>query len=127
MKQAKNPCLVRLTGIVIHETENAFKIITIKDQVKRGSSSHTLHYGNGNFNFVIVIPKQGVIFAFRIPLYDVRSIVDPLSHNESVSADGIPGIGSIPWMEFELYGNQFRFRAADRAGRKFKAKETIEL
>ena len=32
-----------------------------------------------------------------------------------------------PYMEFELYGNQFRFRSADRAGRKFKHKETIEL
>lgn len=32
-----------------------------------------------------------------------------------------------PYIEFELHGNQFRFRAADRAGRKFKAKESIEL
>ncbi len=32
-----------------------------------------------------------------------------------------------PHIEFELYGNQFRFRSADRAGRKFKHKETIEL
>ena len=32
-----------------------------------------------------------------------------------------------PHIEFELYGNQFCFRAADRAGRKFKHKETIEL
>ena len=32
-----------------------------------------------------------------------------------------------PHVEFELYGNQFCFRAADRAGRKFKHKETIEL
>ena len=32
-----------------------------------------------------------------------------------------------PHIEFELYGNQFRFRSSDRAGRKFKHKETIEL
>jgi ribonuclease P protein subunit POP4 len=32
-----------------------------------------------------------------------------------------------PYIEFELYGNQFRFRSSDRAGRKFKHKETIEL
>ena len=32
-----------------------------------------------------------------------------------------------PHVEFELYGNQFCFRAADRAGRKFKHKESIEL
>jgi ribonuclease P protein subunit POP4 len=28
---------------------------------------------------------------------------------------------------FTLYGNQFRFRAAERAGKKFKSKMTIEL
>ena len=38
-----------------------------------------------------------------------------------------PDLTAIPHMEFELYGNQFRFRAAERAGKKFKAKETIEL
>ena len=32
-----------------------------------------------------------------------------------------------PHVEFDLYGNQFRFRAAERAGRKFKHKETIEI
>ena len=30
-------------------------------------------------------------------------------------------------IQFQLYGNQFRFRSAERAGRKFKHKETIEL
>jgi ribonuclease P protein subunit POP4 len=32
-----------------------------------------------------------------------------------------------PHIEFDLHGNQFRFRAAERAGRKFKHKDTIEL
>jgi len=32
-----------------------------------------------------------------------------------------------PHMSFDLYGNHFCFRAADRAGKKFKWKETIEL
>jgi ribonuclease P protein subunit POP4 len=32
-----------------------------------------------------------------------------------------------PHIEFELHGNQFCFRAAERAGKKFKHKETIEL
>lgn len=35
VRQSKNPCLVGLSGIVIHETENAFKVITRKDQLKR--------------------------------------------------------------------------------------------
>ncbi|KAH9946195.1 RNase P/MRP, p29 subunit [Epithele typhae] len=33
----------------------------------------------------------------------------------------------MPHIEFELYGNHFCYRAAERAGKKFKHKETIEL
>ncbi|OJA08329.1 hypothetical protein AZE42_07206 [Rhizopogon vesiculosus] len=50
VRQSKNPCLVGLSGIVIHETENAFKVITRTDKLKRESSSflsfgspYTLH------------------------------------------------------------------------------------
>ena len=32
--KAKNPCLVGISGIVIHETENAFKVVTPQDKVK---------------------------------------------------------------------------------------------
>lgn len=80
----------------------------------------------------IVIPKQDVVFAFRIPLYDVRALIPPLpspgqsSTGNSTNSTALD-LDTIPQMEFELYGNQFRFRAADRAGRKFKAKETIEI
>lgn len=34
VSQSKNPCIVGLSGIVIHETENAFKIVTREDKVK---------------------------------------------------------------------------------------------
>lgn len=34
VKKAKNPCLVGISGIVLLETENAFRIINIKNQVK---------------------------------------------------------------------------------------------
>jgi len=33
----------------------------------------------------------------------------------------------LPHFQFDLYGNQFRFRSAERSGRKFKHKETTEL
>lgn len=39
VRQSKNPFLVGLSGIVIHETENAFKVVTRKDQLKRESRS----------------------------------------------------------------------------------------
>lgn len=32
--RAKNPCLVGLSGIVVHETENAFRVVTEKNQTK---------------------------------------------------------------------------------------------
>jgi ribonuclease P protein subunit POP4 len=95
-----------------------------------------------------VLPKQGSVFAFAVPLYSTESSradsaavaaagsgtnsgtnrrgdgVDDVDAREAAAArtvlDG-------PHIEFELYGNQFCFRAADRAGRKFKHKETIEL
>jgi len=110
VRQSKNPCLVGLSGIVIHETENTFKIITPKDHVK-------------------LIPKENSIFAFAVPFYsslpasykptDALPIPDPDSVTTTVL--------QAPHMEFELHGNQFRFRAAERAGRKFKHKETVEL
>ncbi|KAJ3562300.1 hypothetical protein NP233_g9660 [Leucocoprinus birnbaumii] len=110
--QSKNPCLVGITGIIFHETENAFKIITKSNAVK-------------------LLPKQNSIFTLSIPLYSTL----PPSHTSSTPLPlAEPGaeIDTItvldrPHIQFELYGNQFRFRSADRAGRKFKHKERIEL
>ncbi|KAF8525846.1 RNase P/MRP, p29 subunit [Hysterangium stoloniferum] len=50
VRSAKNPALVGLSGIVIHETENTFKVITTKNKLK-------------------VIPKHNSTFVFTIPLY----------------------------------------------------------
>jgi ribonuclease P protein subunit POP4 len=99
-----------------------------------------------------VLPKQGSVFAFAVPLYSTESSrADSASASPAVAAagsgtnsgtnrrgDGVDDVDAReaaaartvldgPHIEFELYGNQFCFRAADRAGRKFKHKETIEL
>ncbi|KZT68989.1 RNase P/MRP, p29 subunit [Daedalea quercina L-15889] len=124
VRQSKNPCLVGLSGIVIHETENAFKIVTRKDQLK-------------------LVPKQNSIFAFAVPLYSRSDpsgllISEPAATNHCIASTTAADTGSTladlantvvdsPHIEFELHGNQFCFRAAERAGRKFKHKETIEL
>jgi hypothetical protein len=42
VQQSKNLSLLSLSGIVIHETENAFKVVTQKDKVKRASPP--VHY-----------------------------------------------------------------------------------
>ncbi|KAG8706800.1 hypothetical protein FRC09_002197 [Ceratobasidium sp. 395] len=89
VKASKCPTLVGVSGIVIEETANVFRVITPDDRVK-------------------VLPKQNSVFTFSIPLKPEQE-------------------DSAPQIQFELYGNQFRFRADDRASRKFKSKETIEL
>lgn len=111
VRQSKNPCLVGLSGIVIHETENAFKVITRKDQLK-------------------MIPKQNSIFTLAVPLYStlLQTQFEPAEAVSSALSGQHSGtVLDAPHIAFDLYGNQFCFRSADRAGRKFKAKETIEL
>lgn len=82
---------------------------------------------------ISVIPKQNSIFTLAVPLHSTLApssagAQTPLptpSHAES-DAD-LTTVLDKPYLEFELYGNQFCYRSAERAGRKFKAKETIEL
>ncbi|KAJ6553873.1 Rof/RNase P-like protein [Mycena sp. CBHHK59/15] len=82
--QTKNISILGISGIVIHETERTFKVVTKENKLK-------------------VLPKHNSIFTSPADVLD------------------------SPHIRFELHGNQFCFRSADRAGRKFKAKETIEL
>ncbi|KAF8799049.1 hypothetical protein BYT27DRAFT_7227965 [Phlegmacium glaucopus] len=124
VRRSKNPCLLGLSGIVIHETENAFKVVTKHDKLK-------------------VIPKYNSVFVFAVPLYSTLPpthtvemplpLAPPFPTGPSTGTE-IETVASLrktvldsPHIEFELYGNQFRFRSSDRAGRKFKHKETIEL
>jgi ribonuclease P protein subunit POP4 len=139
VSQSKNPCLVGLSGIVVHETENAFKVVTRGNDLKRASTS-SLHELSHLLIVCIylVLPKQNAIFKFSVPLYSTLppnhtvntpfEIVSPDADNTAQpSSQALETVLDVPHIEFELYGNQFRFRAAERAGRKFKHKETIEL
>jgi len=119
VRQSKNPCLVGLSGIVIHETENAFKIVTKADTLR-------------------LIPKAHSVFILAVPLYSTltqepeqRPLKDSPSTSrapqESEPAQQRKIVHDMPHIEFDLYGNQFCFRSADRASRKFKHKETVEL
>ena len=40
VKASKNPALLNLSGILIHETENAFKLLTKESKIKRTLSLH---------------------------------------------------------------------------------------
>ena len=66
-----------------------------------------------------------------VPLYQTSKLMSlsdsQASTSQNVADDNLLTVVDIPHMEIKLYGNQFRFRSADRASRKFKHKETIEL
>jgi ribonuclease P protein subunit POP4 len=87
-----------------------------------------------------VLPKECSIFAFDIPFYapppfDLSTMQPSTTKPEEDDSSGQATnalettslLEGAPKIRFELYGNQFRFRSSDRATRKFKPKETIEL
>jgi ribonuclease P protein subunit POP4 len=143
VRRSKNAALVGASGIVVQETENTFKVVTRKNKLKGATSFlDTLHDGANPVFFLIllsstVLPKQGSVFTFAVPLYNSEPSVAAAGSSPPVDANSGSTSGSSndkaetvldgPHIEFELYGNQFCFRAADRVGRKFKHKETIEL
>ncbi|KAI0050488.1 RNase P/MRP, p29 subunit [Auriscalpium vulgare] len=115
VRRSKNPALVGVSGIVIQETENTLRVITRQNKLK-------------------LLPKHGSVFAFAVPLYSTLDATPAPTAPPAVGEAGppeapqsTPTVLDDPHIEFELYGNQFQFRAAERAGRKFKFKDTIEL
>jgi ribonuclease P protein subunit POP4 len=72
--------------------------------------------GRRTENTPTVLPKQNSVFVFGVPLYSTAG-----------AGGGGETVSDVPHLELELYGNQVRFRASDRASRKFKHKESIVL
>lgn len=79
----------------------------------------------------IAVPKQNSVFSFAVPLYStLQPLTPPAPNADRMNVDDMvrsKTVYDFPHIKFELYGNQFQFRASERAGRKFKHKETIEL
>jgi len=77
-----------------------------------------------------VLPKQNSIFTLSIPLYSIlpatRVSRELVTITDQDTESGVTVL-DMPHFQFELHGNQFRFRSAERSGRKFKHKETTEL
>jgi ribonuclease P protein subunit POP4 len=83
-----------------------------------------------------VLPKQNSIFTFGVPLYSALPSASAstdapapqTSGAEATAGTVVPKtVLDAPHLLFTLYGNQFCFRAAERAGRKFKSKASVEL
>ena len=87
---------VGIKGIVVRDTKFTFVVVTKKDEVK-------------------VLPKRNTVFRYEIPL---PTVTGETGSEEVHQADEKPERTLV----FELHGNQFEFRPADRANRKFKWK-----
>ncbi|KAI2614220.1 ribonuclease P protein subunit p29 [Hypoxylon fragiforme] len=88
------PSRVGIRGIVVKDTRFVFEIVTKRNQVK-------------------TVPKEGTMF---------RIIVPPVREEkaEKVGKDtAAPEDDKKPFI-FEIHGDQFQHRSADRATRKFK-------
>ncbi|ERF74267.1 hypothetical protein EPUS_01954 [Endocarpon pusillum Z07020] len=81
-------------GIVVRDTKFTFVVVTRADEVR-------------------TIPKRDAIFRFEVPV--------PEGEEEGTSPEKETRPPQQP-LVFELHGNQFEMRAADRANKKFKWK-----
>ncbi|KAK3688004.1 putative rRNA and tRNA processing protein [Podospora appendiculata] len=92
---------VGIKGIVIKDSKFAFEIITEKNKLK-------------------LVPKEGTVFRVLVPApspangdnqdMDTAKVDEPETKQDQPSS-----------LVFELHGDQFQFRSADRASKKFKA------
>jgi ribonuclease P protein subunit POP4 len=83
---------VGIKGIVVKDSRFAFEVVTRRNQLK-------------------LVPKEGTVFRFEVPVPDAKE-------------GGEGGEGATeqtPCMVFEIHGEQFQFRSADRASRKFRS------
>ena len=92
---------VGIRGIVVKDSKFCFELVTLGDCVK-------------------VVPKEHTIFRFRVPFLKNRE-------GPEGKVDGNEGEGRQKEFVFELHGNQFVYRAADRANRKFKPRFHSDL
>lgn len=92
---------VGVRGIVVKDSKFVFEVVTKKDQVK-------------------TLPKEHTVFGFRIPRGE------RIEGEGKGEVDGEKKEGNDEKererrdLVFELHGDQFIYRAADRANRKFK-------
>ncbi|KAK5658255.1 hypothetical protein OQA88_2230 [Cercophora sp. LCS_1] len=93
LEVVRSVCVSRvgIKGIVIKDSKFAFEVITRKNKVK-------------------LVPKEGTVFRFEVP--------PPTKGDQQPQAAKQDQLKS---MVVELHGEQFQFRSADRASKKFRS------
>ena len=90
---------VGIEGVVVKETKGALAVVV----------SERVHGKEGLWGVVKTVPKEFAVFRVSVP------------PTEEERARGRSD------MVFELQGNQLMFRAAERAGKKYKSKPMLDL
>lgn len=117
--------LVGLTGIVVRDTKFTFQVITKKNQLKSMLFSVTDNiYSAAMLTWRLVIPKKHTVFRFEIQQPGPNE--DGIRLEARTGRDAIPN-QSLKNLIFELHGSQFENRATDRATKKFKHKNIMDL
>ncbi|KAI0380373.1 ribonuclease P protein subunit p29 [Hypomontagnella monticulosa] len=93
--RSRCPSRVGIRGIVVKDMRFAFEIITKDNKIK-------------------TVPKEGTIFRVRIP-----STQESNTLNQKDGQEPEPEPERKPFV-FEIHGDQFQYRSADRANKKFK-------
>ena len=101
MEVVRSTCVSRvgIRGLVIKETKFAFEIITKKNRLK-------------------LVPKEGTVFRLEIPPPPPEPGTEPKEGGDR--PDQEPAQPTKTNMVFDIHGDQFMYRSADRATRKFK-------
>jgi ribonuclease P protein subunit POP4 len=83
---------VGIKGIVVKDSKFAFEVVTRRNQLK-------------------LVPKEGTVFRFEVPVTVTKG-----GEGKEEGAEE-----QTSCMVFEIHGEQFQFRSADRASRKFRS------
>ena len=98
---------VGVRGIVVKDSKYVFEVVTTGDKVK-------------------IVPKEHTVFRFCIPRGKESVVKEKVVDGDGEGEEGKDGTVEAEKVDgrrdlvFELHGNQFIYRAADRANKKFK-------
>lgn len=110
--QSKTPALVGVSGLLIQETQEAFKILTMHNRVK-------------------IVPKRSSIFTIYLDhakkhIYDTPVTTVTGNNNTAPIVTPDPSTpNTVPTVL--IYGDQFCYRSSDRLSRKFKLNSSIDM
>ncbi|KAJ9134122.1 Ribonuclease P protein subunit [Pleurostoma richardsiae] len=117
MEVVRSRCVDRvgIRGIVVKDARFVFEVITREDKLK-------------------IVPKEGTVFRVEVPVEEADGAAGGSSETGQ-NGDGKKKVGQVMDVDkqaaapaatprrlvFEIHGDQFSHRAADRANKKFKA------